>query len=141
LGDDGAGPEVVKYLKQNYHIPENVELIDAGTGIRDLLFDITLAEKKPRKIIIVDAVDVGEVPGEILEISLENSPPLKIDNFSRHQLPTSNLLRDLRELCSVDVKILAIQVENIPDVVSPGISKAVIRSIPKLCERILEGSK
>ena len=63
FGDDGFGPEVIKYLEENYDIPENICAFDTGTGVREILFDIVLAEKKPQKIIIIDAVDVGKKIG------------------------------------------------------------------------------
>ncbi len=138
FGDDGFGPETVEYFKRNYSIPENVAVIDAGISVRNILFDIALSEKKPKKIIIVDAVDVGRKPGEIFELDISQIPLKKIDDFSMHQLPTSNLLRELKELCTVDVKIISVQVESIPDSVRPGISETLVRSIPMVCERIFE---
>jgi coenzyme F420 hydrogenase subunit delta len=44
FGDDGFGPKVIEYLKSNYDIKENVLLIDAGTAVREILFDILLSD-------------------------------------------------------------------------------------------------
>jgi coenzyme F420 hydrogenase subunit delta len=143
FGDDGFGPEAVKYLKKNFQIPENVELVNAGTGIRNILFDIVLAEKKPDKIIIIDAIDAGRKPGDIFEIEIEDIPENKIDDFSMHQLPTSNLLKELKEHCKVNIKIYSCQVENIPKSVSTGLSKRLLDAVPEICEiifkKIIEG--
>jgi len=133
LGDDGFGPLVVEELLKNYHLPGNVGVINAGTGVRNILFDITLSEKKPDKIIIVDAIDAGRIPGEIFEISVDEIPDKKIDDFSMHQLPTSNLLKELKDFCKVDVIIIAGQVESIPTEVSTGISQKLIDAIPDVC--------
>jgi len=38
FGDDGFGPKVVEYLEQNYPIPENAEVINAGCSVRNILF-------------------------------------------------------------------------------------------------------
>ncbi len=141
FGDDGFGVEVVKYLRGNYKLPENVAIIEAGTSIRGILFDIILHEKKPKKVIIVDAVDLGRRGGEVFEISLDELPENKIDDFSFHQLPTSNLLKDLRDLCQVEVMIVSAQVENVPETVKPGLSEALINAIPKACELILKKVK
>ncbi len=138
FGDDGFGPAVIEYLEQNYKIPEDVCLMDTGTGVREILFTIILSEKKARKIIIVDSVDVGRSPGEIVEISIDDIPKNKIDDFSIHQLPTSNLLKDLQNLCKVEVIIIAAQVENIPKMVKPGLSESLVNSIPKTCEMIIK---
>ena len=138
FGDDGFGPAVIEYLKKNLEIPEHVCIMDTGTGVREILFTLILGEKKPEKIIIVDSVDSGRSPGEIFEISIDNIPKNKINDFSLHQLPTSNLLKELQELCKVDVTIIAAQVESIPEMVKTGLSKVLIDSIPKACKMIME---
>lgn len=138
LGDDGFGPAVIEYLEKNYKIPEDVCIMDAGTGVREILFTITLSENKPKKIIIVDSLDVGRRPGEVFEILIDEIPENKIDDFSIHQLPTSNLLKDLRNLCQVEVTIVAAQIESIPKMVKPGLSESLVNSIPEACEIILK---
>ena len=136
FGDDGFGPAVVEKLIQNYTIPEDVSVINAGTSVRDILFNIELDEKRPNTIIIVDAVDIGRRPGEIFEIDLEEIPEKKIDDFSMHQMPTSNLLRELRNLCGVEVRILSCQVEHIPEEVEPGLSKVLKEKVKEMCDKI-----
>ncbi len=138
FGDDGFGPAVAEKLIQNYTIPEDVSVINAGTSIRDILFNIELDEKRPNTIIIVDAVDIGRKPGEIFEIDLEEIPEKKIDDFSMHQMPTSNLLRELRDLCDVEVRILSCQVEKIPEMVEPGLSKTLRGKVEEMCEMIAQ---
>jgi len=141
FGDDGFGPQTVDYLKNNYSIPGNVEVINAGCSVRNILFDIALSPKKPEKIIIIDALDVGKIPGEVFEIELEDIPEKKIDDFSMHQLPTSNLLKELKDQCKVYIKIFSCQVENIPESVSTGLSKSLIDSIPGVCKLIMDEIK
>lgn len=138
FSDDGFGPRVAEELLENYHLPGNVGVINAGTSVRNILFDIALSEKKPEKIIIIDAIDAGKTPGEIFELPIDEIPEKKIDDFSMHQLPTSNLLKELKDLCKVDVIIIACQVENIPTEVSTTISKKLIDAIPEVCKRINE---
>lgn len=141
FGDDGFGPAVVEYLNENYSLPDGVAVIDTGISVRNILFDIILSEERPKKIIIVDAVNVGKKPGEVFELDVSRIPLQKIDDFSMHQLPTSNLLLELKKLCSVDIKVICVQVEDIPDSVRPGVSEALLRSLPAVCEKILEESE
>lgn len=141
FGDDGFGPAVIEFFKDNYEVPERAAIVDAGTGVRNILFDISLGEGRIEKIIIVDAVDAGREPGEVFELDISEIPRKKIDDFSMHQLPTSNLLLELKELRSVDVRIISVQVEDIPDSVSPGLSETLLRSLPAVCEKILEEIK
>ncbi|UCE74029.1 MAG: hydrogenase maturation protease [Methanomassiliicoccales archaeon] len=138
FGDDGFGPVVVEELLSKYNIPEHVCVINAGLSVRELLFNITLDEQRPDTIIIVDAVDFGKEKGEIFEIDLDELPENKIDDFSMHQIPTSNLLRELRDLCGVDVRILSCQVEKIPEEVEPGLSKTLEEKVKKMCKLIVD---
>ena len=98
IGDDGFGPTVTRRLREHFAIPDDVCVFDAGTSVREILFDTILAHKKPAKIIIVDAVDCGRQPGELFWLDIDRIPQAKLDDFSMHQIPTSNLLRELRDL-------------------------------------------
>ena len=107
FGDDGFGPAVVNHLRDNYILPENVLAMDMGTSIRNTLFDLSLSEKKPQKIIIVDAVEQqGRKPGEVFEIPVEGIPEKKTADFSLHQFPTVNILQELKDRTSIDVVVL-----------------------------------
>ena len=131
FGDDGFGPAVIDYLEKHYTVPQDVSILDVGTGAREVLFTIALAEEKPERIIVIDALDCGKKPGEIFTIPVENLPEKKIDDFSLHQLPTSNLLKELKDLCKVEVILLAAQPEYIPETVEPGLSKKLQDAVPK----------
>ncbi len=132
FGDDGFGPAVIDYLEKHYEAPKDVSILDVGTGAREILFTITLAEKKPERIIVIDALDCQREPGEIFTIPVENLPEKKIDDFSLHQLPTSNLLKELKDLCHVEVILLAAQPEFVPETVKPGLSKNLQDAVPKV---------
>lgn len=138
FGDDGFGPAVIDYLEKDCQIPEDVSILDVGTGAREILFTITLAEKKPERIIVVDALDCQQEPGDIFIIPVENLPDKKIDDFSLHQLPTSNLLKELRDLCQVEVILLAAQPECVPETVKPGLSKKLQDAVPKVGKYIVK---
>jgi coenzyme F420 hydrogenase subunit delta len=134
FGDDGFGCEVVSYLESHYQVPEAVCLLDVGTGVRSLLFTLCLSDARPRRLLIVDAIDAGRNPGEIFEIDPAEIPPVKLDDFSMHQLPTSNLLRELQQTCGVEVRVLACQTGPLPEAISQGLSKAVSDAVPLAAE-------
>jgi coenzyme F420 hydrogenase subunit delta len=136
FGDDGFGPEVIDYLNTRYTIPDNVCLADAGTGIRRILFTISLSEVQPKVIVIIDAVDKGKKPGEIFDILLDELPLEKIDDFSIHQVPSSNLLKELQDLCHVKVVIKACQIKEIPEMIQSGLSDPLKRAVPLLAKKI-----
>ena len=134
FGDDGFGCEVVEFLEARYPVPETVCLLDAGTGVRKLLFTLCLSSVRPRRLLIVDAIDAGRSPGEIFEIDPANIPSVKLDDFSLHQLPTSNMLRELQESCGIEVRVLACQTGPLPEEISQGLSQAVSEAVPRAAE-------
>jgi coenzyme F420 hydrogenase subunit delta len=137
LGDDGFGPAVIDHLEHCGHLPDPVGVLDVGTAIRDFLFDILLAAKKPRQIIVVDAADKpGRRPGELFELPVAEIDAQKTHDFSLHQFPTTNLLSELQTATQIDIRILVVQVAHIPEVVSPGLSPPVRAAVPLACSRI-----
>jgi len=51
-----------------------------------------------------------------------------------HQIPTSNLLRELRDLCGVEIAVMACQVESVPESVNPGLSDTVKAAVERAAE-------
>jgi len=138
FGDDGFGPEVIDYLKNHYHIPEDVCLIDTGTGLRKILLTISLSNIKPEVIVIVDSIDRGGIAGEIHDISLDKVPEEKVHEYSVHQGPSSHLLKELRDLCSIRVRIMSCQIKKIPEAVQPGLSEPVRNAVSLMSRKIAE---
>ena len=137
FGDDGFGCEVIDYLEGHYTLPESVCILDVGTGVRKVLFTLCLSPTRPERVLIVDAIDIGRAPGEIFEIDPSEIPYIKLDDFSLHQLPTSNLLRELQESCGVEVRILACQTGPLPDSISHCLSEEVRDAVPKAADWLL----
>ena len=138
LGDDGFGPKVVDYLENNYAIPPEADVVDAGTGLRTLLFDLVLSPRKPERVIIVDAVNKGRSPGEVFEVSLQQMVDEETAALSLHLAPSSSLLAELKYLCGVDVIVLGCQPARIPEEVSPGLSEELERRVPEVSHLIFE---
>ena len=137
FGDDGFGPAVADYLLTNYQIPAEVGVVNLGLSTRGFIFDILLSEQKPKRIIIVDAVSYdGRKPGEIFEVPLDNLCKEKVDDFSFHQGPTSNLLKEVRDFGGVDIVIIACQPENIPKEMMQGLSEPIKRAVIEASELI-----
>lgn len=138
-GDDGFGPEVIHHLNRHFTLPNDVLALDMGTSVRDTLFDLALSPKKPARLVIVDAVEVADrSPGEIFEIPVKLIPEKKKSDFSLHQFPTVNLLAGLETQAKIEIKVVVVQVETVPDEVKPGLSRTVQRAVMPVCERILQ---
>ncbi len=139
MGDDGFGPAVIAALNSRYTLPDTAKAVDAGTAVRDYLFDYLLLEEgRPDEVIIVDAVDFpGKQPGEVFSIRPADIPSAKICDFSLHQFPTVNLLQELEQHTGIRVVVYAVQVEHIPEEIAPGLTPTVEAAVPLVCEAIL----
>ncbi len=137
FGDDGFGCAVVDYVESHYDLPEAVCLLDAGTSVRKLLFTLCLSPIRPQRVLIFDAIDAGRTPGELFEIDPADIPPVKLDDFSLHQLPTSNLLRELQESCGVEIRILACQTGPLPDQIFQGLSPSIQAAVPRAADWLI----
>lgn len=137
LGDDGFGPEVIAYLQAHHPVPEDVALVDAGTGVVDILFNIALSDVKPRRIILVDAMKKGQPAGTISMLPLESIQGRQTRTYSQHHIPTSGLLKELREIGKIEITVLTAEPEQIPQEIQPGLSPAVREAVPRACDFIV----
>ena len=136
FGDDGFGPAVARRLSQRPDLPKSVVAMDVGTSVRQVLFDIVLSPVRPRRIVVVDAVDMGRPPGHVWTVGADELPDVKSDDFSMHQVPTSNLLRELRDFAGVDVMCVVAQVAGLPAEVRPGLSAPARLAVERAVETI-----
>jgi coenzyme F420 hydrogenase subunit delta len=125
-GDDGFGPAVADALNDAYPVPGDAAVVNLGLATRGYVFDLLLADRHPRRIVVVDAMHrEGRRPGELFEVPLDELPAEKVDDFSFHQGPTSNLLRELRDLCGVEVVVVSCEPRDIPVEMRQGLSPPV----------------
>jgi coenzyme F420 hydrogenase subunit delta len=140
FGDDGFGPAVIAYLENNHprDLGPRIAVLDVGTSIRDILFDLLLSNQHPERLIIIDAIDQpGRQPGELFEIDTDEIPVNKVSDFSLHQFPTTNMLYEIKKATRIDVRILVVQTSELPGHVRPGLTKPVRSAIPLMCARVL----
>ena len=138
FGDDGFGPAVARRLGEVPEAPPGMCAIDVGTSVREVLFDVLVGPARPRRVVVVDAVDMGREPGEVWSIAAGELPEIKLDDFSMHQVPTSNLLRELNDLAGVDVTCVVGQVSGFPPEVRPGLSAPVQLGVERAAEIVLK---
>lgn len=136
FGNDGFGPEVAERLVDRYDVPDDIYVMDVGTGARRILFTVSVGETRPEEIVIVDAVDWGQGNGKVFEIPVDELPVTKTDDFSLHQVPTSNLLRELQDQCGVRVSVVVCDVGEIPQEIASGLSPTVADAVVVAAEKI-----
>jgi coenzyme F420 hydrogenase subunit delta len=136
-GDDGFGPAVATSLAARYPIPDDAAVLNLGLSTRGFVFDVLLSSRQPRRIVVVDAMERdARRPGEVFEVPLDELSREKVDDFSFHQGPTSNLLKELRDLCGVEIVIVSCQPERIPAEMELGLS-APVRAATEEAARLI----
>jgi hydrogenase maturation protease len=128
-GDDGAGAQAISQLRADPRMPTDVSLVEGGTlGLELLPYVWDCA-----RLILIDAIDVGEPPGTLVRMSGEelNSLP---GNSSVHQLGVSDLLVALRMLAERPPQVVLLGVQPGSTDWSCELSSLVAASIDSLVE-------
>jgi len=135
-GDDAAGPRVVELLAADPGLPADVALLDAGTGIQDLLLDLAVADRRPQRLVVVDATLAdGRAPGECWEVDLAAGPAAAGTDL--HAFPALSELGALRSALGVEVRVVAVQAGHIPAGLAEGLSPAVAAALPAAAALVL----
>jgi len=132
-GDDGAGPELIKQLKNSKlsTLSSKLSLIDVGEVPENYLGKI--AEHKPDTIILVDAVDFGSPPGSVRIIEQDT---LKEESFSTHNASIKLTMKYLRTKTKSLVFLLGIQpMKNLQ--IGSGLSEPVKQAIRRIEEFLI----
>lgn len=133
VGDDAAGPRVVALLAADPDIPADVALLDVGTSIRTLLFDLVLSDSQPARVVLVDATtNGGRSPGEFWEIDVDGMDSRPVGELFLHTFPTLSLLRELRSSTGIQVRIVVVQAGFIPEGMEERLSPEVAAALPGL---------
>lgn len=94
LRDEGFGVHTVKYLKDNYIFPDNVDIQDVGTaGIYMAPF---LEECDP--VFVIDVVDTQGEPGSFHFYTLDD---VKAGNFQTRMSPHQIGFLEILEVCKL----------------------------------------
>ncbi|WP_310601101.1 hydrogenase maturation protease [Desulfobulbus sp.] len=139
LGDDGFGPAVVEQLAR-LGLPSTVRLVDAGTAIREYLLDYLLDPgQRPALLIVIDAdPGQGTEPGLLRRCAPADVPARKIHDFSLHQFPTVNLLRELTAQTRIEIVLFLVGIKPPATLCAPGLSPPVRAAVDLACARIAE---
>jgi len=133
-GDDGIGPRVVDALLQR-GLPAGVEALDAGAAGLDLL---NLLEG-PRRVIVVDAADVGLEPGRFARFTPDEARLVGVaDALSSHGAGLAEALA-LARACGQplpEIVIFGVQPESLEW--GEGLSPAVKGAVSQVVEAVLQ---
>lgn len=125
LGDDGFGVEVVRRLRQAGSLPPAAELLDGGTAGLALLPHL----EGRSQILVVDAVDFGGRPGEIVRLPAAAVPACADMKLSEHQVTFREVLglMELLEVKPQEMLFIGVQPRSNRwgDALSPDVEAAI----------------
>jgi len=143
FGDDGFGAAVVQKLNalKESHPQLNSQktgIIDAGTGASHFILSLIDETMPIQKIIIVDIVDYGLAPGEMILLYPKDLPNIPKYHIDAHDMPLAGMLTDLSHH-GIKIVVVGCQFKHMP---APDIcfelSDEVAASVDKAAEMVLE---
>lgn len=134
MGDDGLGIAVVQRLLADGELPDDVQVVDGGTWGLNLLPVIEDAER----VILVDAIDVGQAPGTLIRLSRERLPRYLATKISPHEVDLRDVLAlaELRRTLPEDTTAIGLQ----PEIVALGdrLSPLIAERLPELLAAVVD---
>ena len=133
--DDGFGSAVIDALSP-IELPENIELLDAGTPG----FELVLTMQGYDRVIVIDAADMDCQPGTVRVFTPDEVRLKSGDLYLRGTLHYAGLAEALNlgaalNLLPAAITIIGIQPVNIDWIA--GLSAPVAEAIPTVCAAIL----
>ena len=136
LRDEGVGVRVIEAM-QGLDLPEDTEIIDGGTSGADM---IDVIANRP-KVIVVDALDAGEKPGTVFQLSMSELMAQESVSMSVHELGLIGSVQMAQQLGEAPGEIVIFGVQ--PCSIKPGLelTPEVAAKIPRIIELLLEEAK
>ena len=133
IEDEGIGIAAIEYLSNYYHFGDDVELLDGGTSGMTLLEDI----RNRDTVIVLDAVNTGHPPGELVILKNEEVPAFLRNKVSPHQLALSDVLAILSFTNEQPENIAVIGVEPVSLKTRIGLSPEVRKQLEPIINEVL----
>jgi hydrogenase maturation protease len=137
LRDEGVGVHAIHILKERYHFSVSLEIIDGGTLGLDLLPFLETCDK----VLFVDAIDFGRVPGYIGEIEDDEILPVFQTKLSVHHIGLADLLLAAKWMDLKPAKICLIGIQ--PESVEMGLemTDCIMGKLEELVDRVFQKLK
>ncbi|MBI4904054.1 MAG: hydrogenase maturation protease [Acidobacteria bacterium] len=118
LGDEGLGVHVARRLASSPTMPPGVAVLDAGTGLFDLLPELPVYER----VVIVDAIRMDGGPGTVYRVELDGELDAGVEEgvpLSLHQYDLLSTLAAAKLLGLLPRHLTLIGAE--PQSIQPGL--------------------
>ncbi|MGA2516463.1 MAG: hydrogenase maturation protease [Thermodesulfobacteriota bacterium] len=132
--DEGIGVHVIERMEA-LELPDHVELLDIGTSTMDLISYL----EGVRKLVVIDAMKAGGIPGTIYKCRPEDLLPAEDGPISLHEIGLIETL-DMAKKKGLEMDTVIFGVE--PKVLDWGmeLSDEVKSKIPAIIEAVLKES-
>ena len=132
MADDGLGIAALERLRAA-GAPSGVELVDGGTWGMNLLPLIEDA----RRVLLLDAIDVGAAPGTLVELERDEIPRLFARKLSPHEVDLREVLAlaELRGTLPEETAALGVQPRDVE--LSTELTAEVAAQVDALLERVI----
>ena len=112
-GDDSVGPYIADKLKNT-----DIKVINCGTTPEN--YTSVVKKHNPKKLVIIDAVDMGISPGEIKIVPKEK---IGVMHISTHGIPISIFIGYLEQYVK-DIVFIGIQPKNMSGKITDKVKKS-----------------
>lgn len=130
--DDGVGVHLIDRLVSDPRVPAGVELLDGGTHGLNLLSRISGL----RRLLVVDAIDVGEAPGTLIRFEGDALKGLP-GKPSVHQLGFADLMAALQLVGGKPEEIVVLGVQPLSTEWSSELTAPVRGSLENLAAAVI----
>ena len=134
LKDEGVGVHVIHALKEKNNLPENVELVDAGTAALDVLQILGDVDK----LIVIDAVKGGCTSGTLYKFNPSDIRSANRATTSLHQLSFIEALSIVERLGKAPKNVTIIGIEPKEIAIGLELSPEITETIPKVIRLVRE---
>jgi len=131
--DDGLGVHALRRLEQDVRLPVGISLVDGGTRGLELVASVHDCSR----LLILDAVDVGEAPGTFVRMAGDELRGLST-GASVHQLAVADLLNTLPLVSDIEREIVLLGIQPHSTDWGTDLSEPVEAAMGALVERALE---
>lgn len=126
--DEGIGVRVVEALARDYVLPEGVVAIDGGTSSMEMLEELSHLDF----LLVVDAIDDGRPPGELVRLEGEAVPVFFRRNLSPHGIGLSDVLAALEFMGAAPKETVILGVQPVSLDLALELTPTVAARLPQL---------
>lgn len=123
--DEGVGVHMIREIRQEFHPPDEIELIDGGT----LGFELLERLESCDTLIIIDAVNASEPPGTLIQLEDDEIPAYFEMKVSPHQQSFQEVLAYSRARGTLPKRVILLGIQ-------PESTKTGVELTPLIRERL-----